>query len=71
MRTSRRFSPSLETMSARIAPSTVVPVASGTLLSPGAPVVVTMDDAPTTPSTGEGTLPIVPDPTGTSTGTVC
>ncbi len=71
MRTSRRFSPSIETMSARIAPSTVMPVASVPVVSASAPVVVAMDDAPTTPSTGEGTLPIVPDPTGTSTSTVC
>jgi hypothetical protein len=71
MRTSRRFSPSIEPLSVRIAPSTVAPVASGTVLLPHPPVVVTMDDAPTTPSTGEGTLPIVPDPTGSSTGTVC
>lgn len=71
MRTSRRFSPSIEPMSARIAPSTIAPVGHGGAVSPHPVIVATLDDAPTSPTTGDGTLPIVPDPTGSTTGTVC
>jgi hypothetical protein len=72
MRMSRRFSPSLEPMSARIAPSTFAPAIHGGAVSPHSGIVGALDDAPTSPPTDTGSSPIVDDPpSGTTTNTVC
>jgi hypothetical protein len=72
MRTSRRFQPSFESMSARIAPSTIGLIGHG--VDGPRPVTPTLDtsDDPTDPPSGAGTGPIILDPPGGSTtGSVC
>ncbi len=72
MRTSRRFRPALDCMSARIAPSTISLLpAAGPMVAVGSPIMDSTGN-PTTEPTSGGTNPVLPASNGTGgTGGVC
>jgi hypothetical protein len=74
MRSRRHFSPVVDCLQARVAPSAVAPV--GTDMPGSLSIVSTMDDtgSPATDPSGYGSYPIILTPapgTGISTGSVC
>jgi hypothetical protein len=72
MRTSRRFRPSFEYMSARIAPSSGAvgdPTAAGS--APDTTPIINPDDLTTAPTAGDANLLIIAPTTSSPVSTVC
>ena len=71
MRTARRFRPVLDCMQARVAPSAMAVIGPVPPPTTPPPIMVATIGDPTITATGEGSYPILPDPTGPSTGNIC